>query len=71
MFFLYVGLETGVGGWAANRPDGTVEVHVQGEDEAAVTAVLEAARTGPPGAQVESVDVREASPEDLQDFERR
>lgn len=61
----------GVSGWAANRPDGTVEIHAQAEDEAAVEAVLDAARSGPRGAQVEAVDVRVAAPEDVDGFRRR
>jgi acylphosphatase len=60
----------GVSGWAANRPDGAVEIHVQG-DPAAVEEVLDAARSGPPGARVEAVDVREAEPEDVDGFEPR
>jgi acylphosphatase len=60
----------GVSGWAANRPDGAVEIHVQG-DPAAVEGVLDAARSGPPGARVEAVDVREAEPEDVDGFEPR
>jgi acylphosphatase len=60
----------GVSGWAANRPDGCVEIHVEG-DEAAVEAVLRAARTGPPRAEVEDVAVRDAEPEGWEGFATR
>jgi acylphosphatase len=60
----------GAAGWASNRPDGSVEVHVEGSAEA-VDAVEAAARRGPRGASVESVDVRSVSPEGLTGFETR
>jgi len=41
----------GVAGWVRNRRDGTVEALVQG-DAAAVEAIIEWARKGPPGARV-------------------
>src|SRR5581483_10002236 len=44
-------------GWVRNRHDGTVEAVFTGP-AAAVTAMIEACRRGPPGARVESVDVR-------------
>lgn len=58
----------GVAGWAANRPDGTVEVHAEGPPEA-VEAVIAAARGGPRGADVRSVDVREVAVEHCHGFE--
>lgn len=60
----------GVSGWAENRPDGSVAIHAEGEPEA-VEAVLAAARSGPPGARVASVDVTETEPQGLAGFERR
>ena len=60
----------GVSGWAANRPDGSVEVHAEGEPDA-VEAVLDAARSGPPGARVEDVVVQDAEPEGCSGFGRR
>ena len=42
----------GVSGWVRNRPDGSVEALVAGE-KAAVEAMIERMRCGPPGAKVE------------------
>ncbi|MBB5693282.1 acylphosphatase [Muricoccus pecuniae] len=45
----------GLSGWVRNRADGSVEALLAGE-EAAVGAVLLAARRGPPAARVERID---------------
>jgi acylphosphatase len=60
----------GVAGWVANRPDGTVEAHVEGaaEDVEVLVAYL---RHGPPAAEVTQVDVRDAELEGLSGFESR
>ncbi len=47
-----VGDRLGLQGWVRNRGDGAVEGHLQG-DEAAVEAMLDWCRQGPPGAAVE------------------
>lgn len=60
----------GVSGWAENRPDGSVEIHAEGEPEA-VEAVLEAARRGPSGAQVAELAVRDAEVEGCGGFASR
>lgn len=60
----------GAAGWAENRPDGSVEVHVEGEP-AAVDAVLGECRSGPPGAAVEHVAVSEADVLGCSGFGRR
>ena len=60
----------GVSGWAANRPDGSVEVFLEGEPEA-VEAVMAAVRSGPRGAEVQRVEVADAAPEGLADFDTR
>lgn len=60
----------GAAGWAANRSDGSVEIHVEGEQEA-VEAVLAAGRSGPSGAAVAALEVRDAEPEGCLGFERR
>jgi acylphosphatase len=52
--------ELGVAGWVRNRPDGSVEAIVQGAP-AAVEALIDWARRGPPGATVQAVRMREAS----------
>lgn len=62
--------QAGVAGWAANRADGAVEVHLEGEPEA-VERVVETCRTGPRGADVESVDVSEVEPEGCDGFRTR
>ncbi|BCS52328.1 acylphosphatase [Geobacter sp. SVR] len=49
-------LQLGVTGWVRNMPDGTVQGLFEG-DEAAVQALVEWCRNGPPAARVESVDV--------------
>ena len=62
--------QRGVGGWVANRPDGTVEAHFEGDPDA-VEALVDFVREGPRGATVERVDVRDAEPEGLTGFEVR
>jgi acylphosphatase len=57
----------GAAGWAHNRDDGTVEVWVEGEPDAA-DAVVAACRTGSPASRVDQVDVEEAEPEGLSGF---
>jgi acylphosphatase len=52
----------GVGGFARNRPDGTVEVVSQGS-EAALDALELALRRGPPMARVANVERLEVPPE--------
>jgi acylphosphatase len=54
-------LSHGLTGWVRNRRDGAVEAVFIGADDA-VTAMVEACRTGPVGAYVEALDQREASP---------
>ena len=52
----------GVDGWVRNLPDGSVEALVEGE-QAAVQALVDWSRTGPPGARVADV-VATAEPAD-------
>jgi acylphosphatase len=60
----------GIDGWVRNRPDGTVEAHVQGAPEA-VQAILAWANRGPEHARVERVDSTVAAAEDLHGFGKR
>jgi len=46
----------GVTGWVKNRPDGAVEVVLEGDEEA-VKKVIQWCHKGPPGALVEKVKV--------------
>ena len=59
-----------VSGWASNRPDGTVEAVLEGDDEA-VERLVDFAHRGPRGAQVESVEVTTEEPEGLTGFSIR
>ena len=49
--------QLGLRGWTSNEPDGTVRVVAEG-NAAALDELLAALRTGPAGANVESVDAR-------------
>jgi acylphosphatase len=60
----------GVTGWVRNRPDGTVEAHVEGAPEA-VEALVRWARDGPRHADVDDVRVSEAEPAGCTRFEVR
>jgi acylphosphatase len=51
----------GVGGWVANRDDGTVEAVFEGEPDA-VAALVDFCRSGPPRARVERVEESEEEP---------
>ena len=62
--------QRGVAGWASNRHDGTVEVWLEGEQDA-VDSMLRVLHDGPPRAEVERVEVSEAEPEGLDGFETR
>lgn len=50
------GQRLGLSGWVRNRTDGSVETLIVG-DEAAVGAMIEACRRGPPLARVDGIDV--------------
>jgi acylphosphatase len=60
----------GVRGWVANRDDGSVEAHLEGEPDA-VSAMVAWCESGPPRAHVDSVDVEDAPVEDLDGFRVR
>ena len=47
----------GVSGWARNKPDGSVEMLVEGEEEA-IRDFVNWSHRGPSAARVDNVDVR-------------
>lgn len=51
-----------VRGWVANRPDGSVAGHFEGEPEA-VDGLIAWCQVGPPGAKVDQVLVNPTDPE--------
>jgi len=51
----------GLGGFARNLPDGRVELAVEGPP-AAVEALIQWARIGPPRARVDRVDIEDQPP---------
>lgn len=55
-------LRAGVGGWARNRRDGSVEALFYGPPEV-VDALIAACRKGPFAARVDSLDAQDAEPE--------
>jgi len=65
----YEAARHGVTGWVRNRRDGTVEALIAGE-QAALEAMIEWARRGPPAARVDRVETETAEGE-FSLFERR
>lgn len=59
-----------VTGWVCNRSDGAVEAVLEGTPEN-VQRVVRFFETGPPSAQVDSVEVREEAPEGIRGFDVR
>ena len=60
----------GVSGWVRNCPDGTVEAHVFGEEDA-VAKMLAAMHQGPSQARVEDFTVEVVEPEEVSGFSVR
>lgn len=60
----------GVAGWVRNRPDGSVEAHIEG-DPAAVVKVVLWCRTGPRHATVEDLVVDTIEPAGCESFRIR
>jgi acylphosphatase len=60
----------GVAGWVRNREDGTVEVVLEGTDDA-VARVVEFCRHGPRRADVDRVDVEDEAAEGISGFSVR
>ena len=63
-------VELGVTGWVRNCPDGRVDTHIEGEQDA-VERLIELLRQGPASAQVEDVHVWNVELFDFDDFEVR
>lgn len=61
--------ELGVAGWVRNRGDGSVEMVLEGEDDA-VDRMIAWAREGSPQAQVRDVEVSDTEPQGLRSFEQ-
>ena len=62
--------ELGISGWIRNCADGSVEAHLEG-DEDAVTRMIERMRRGPSAARVDELTVEEAGSEPTGRFELR
>jgi acylphosphatase len=60
----YTALDHDLEGWVRNRRDGSVEAVFVGSPEA-VVQMIEACRRGPPGARVDTVDVRDGRNDEL------
>ncbi len=61
-------LKLGLCGWAKNCPDGTVEIHAEGEKES-LEMLIKWCRIGPPAAEVSSLDIEWVEPQGLVTFE--
>ena len=62
--------ELGVSGWIRNCPDGSVEAHLTG-DENAVERMIDRMRRGPSNARVDELQVEDAEAESVGRFEVR
>ena len=64
--------KSGLAGWVKNMPDGTVEVCLQGEEDA-VNKMIEWCREGSPPAKVDKVEIKKdlSLEEALDSFEVR
>jgi acylphosphatase len=62
--------ELGISGWIRNCPDGSVEVHLNGEENA-VARMIERLRHGPSNARVDDLTIEDAAPENTGRFEVR
>ena len=62
--------ELGISGWIRNCPDGSVEAHLTGEEDA-VDRMIERLRRGPSNARVEDMLVEDSEPESVGRFEVR
>ena len=63
-------LQLGLCGWAKNCPDGTVEIHAEGEKEI-LELFINWCRKGPPAAQVSSLDIEWVESQAMTTFDIR
>ncbi|HEX2029579.1 MAG TPA: acylphosphatase [Nitriliruptorales bacterium] len=63
--------EAGAAGWVRNRPDGTVEMWLEGPQDAVASVERWVRDGGPRAARVETVDVEEREPQGHDLFEVR
>jgi acylphosphatase len=61
--------DLGVAGWVRNRDDGSVEMVVEGDDDA-VERMVGWARQGPSAAEVSDVEVTDTEPQGLRSFDQ-
>jgi acylphosphatase len=59
--------QLGIHGWVRNCPDGSVEAHLEGEEDL-VKQLIERLAEGPPSAEVSKIDIVEVEPEDFRRF---
>ena len=59
--------ERGLTGWAKNCPDGTVEIHAEG-NKAKLDEFVKWCETGPPSADVTGVDVTPVPAQEIENF---
>ena len=62
--------ELAISGWIRNCPDGSVEAHLQGEEND-VDRMIDRMRSGPSNARVDDVEVEQATLEPTGRFELR
>lgn len=64
-------LELGVHGWVKNKSDGTVEAHLEGNEDAVMKLIkwCREGADGTEGAEVANVDVAECDSEECETFE--
>ena len=62
--------ELAISGWIRNCPDGSVEAHLQGEEDD-VGRMVDRMRSGPSNARVDDVEVEDAAEESTGRFELR
>lgn len=60
----------GLSGWVRNLPDGTVEAHLEGDEEA-IERMVAAMHGGSPRAHVDHIDATPVEPEAYAEFIRR